>query len=211
MAIFLDSARIDEVRRARDLGYVLGVTTNPSLMARVDARPRDVIGEICGLVRGPVFYQLTGPSIEEREAEAREFHAICPDKVVLKIAATSENMTLIARLSPDVPCAATAVFGGHQGYVAGAAGARYLIPYVNRATKLIGDGFRLVEELVAVARASGAGVQVLAASIKSPEEAAATVLAGAHHLTMGLDVITALGNHHLSDAAIAAFEADLKR
>lgn len=211
MAIFLDSARIDEVRRAHALGYVLGVTTNPSLLARVDARPRDVIGEICTVVRGPVFYQLTGRSPEEREAEAREFHDICPEKVVLKVPATSENMTLIARLAPGISCAATAVYGGHQGYVACAAGARYLIPYVNRATKLLGDGRRLVAELTALARSSGAGVQVLAASIKSPEEAAATVLAGAHHLTMPLDVILALGSHHLSDAAIAAFEADRKR
>jgi transaldolase len=211
MAIFVDSARVDEVRRAMGLGYVRGVTTNPTLMAQVDGNPRDVIERLCGIGSGPVFYQLTGATIEEREREGREFHSICPDRVVLKVPATTENMTLVANLSGTeggrgaIPCAVTALFAAHQAYVACEAGARYLIPYVNRATRLMGDGPGLVGDIADVLAEVGAEAEILAASIKSPAEAVETVLAGAHHLTLPLDTILALGDHPLSDAAIEAF------
>jgi transaldolase len=205
VGILVDSADVQEVKRAVELGFVTGCTTNPTLMARVKAEPADVILDICRLVSGPVFYQVTAPSIDGREAEGREFSRIAPDKVVLKIPATTENMTLVTRLAPEIPCAVTAVYSPAQAWLAAQAGARYVIPYVNRATRLLGDGIKLVGELAAAVRASGMPVEIVAASIKSPEEAAAVVLAGAEHLTLPLEVILALGNHPLSDAAIAEF------
>ncbi len=207
MAIFLDSARVEEVRKAAALGYVAGVTTNPTLMARAGDEPRDVIRRICELSPGPVFYQLAGTTPGAREEEGREFHSICPERIVLKIPATADNMALVARLAGEIPCAVTALFGAAQAYVACEAGASYLIPYVNRATRQLGDGPGLVREIAAVLSETGARAEILAASIKTLEEAVATVLAGARHLTLPLGVIEALGNHPLSDAAIAAFAA----
>jgi len=205
MGLFLDSARIEEVRQAVELGYLAGVTTNPTIMAKAKGEPKDIIRQICLIAPGPVFYQVTAKMVAEREREGREFFGISPEKVVLKIPATTENMALIAKLSRDIPCAATAVYSGHQTLVACEAGARYLIPYVNRATRLLGDGCRLVAEMAAVIRATGKPVEILAASIKSAEEATQAVLAGANHLTLPMDILLSLGNHPLSDAAIEEF------
>ncbi len=205
MALFIDSAEPAEVRQAVALGFVRGCTTNPALMARMREEPAEVIAELCRIVPGPVFYQVTAASAEEREAEGRAISRIAPDKVVLKIPATTENFALLARLAPDIPCAATAVYSPAQAWLAAEAGARYAIPYVNRATRLMGDGMKLVSEMAAAVRASGRRVEILAASVKSSEEAAAAVIAGADHLTLPLEVIRLLGEHPLSRQAIAEF------
>ncbi|MEN9979785.1 MAG: transaldolase family protein [candidate division WOR-3 bacterium] len=204
--IFIDSAVSSEVEQAVGLGFVRGCTTNPALLAKVNQEPKAVIAEICRLVPGPVFYQLTGRTREEREQEAHEFYQLAPDKIVLKVPMTTENMALVTRLTPEIPCAATAVFSGYQTLLAIEAGCSYVIPYVNRATRLLGDGLKLVREMLEVVRASGRPVEIVAASIKTPEEAGAAYLAGAHHLTLPLEVIAGLGNHQFSDAAIADFE-----
>jgi transaldolase len=205
MGLFLDSAKIEEVRQAVEFGFLAGVTTNPTIMAKAKGQPKEIIRQIYEISPGPVFYQVTAVTPAEREREGREFSAISPEKVVLKIPATTENMKLMARLSKDIPCAATAVYSGHQTFVACEAGARYVIPYVNRATRLLGDGLKLVVEMAAVLRTSDRCVEILAASIKSAEEATQAVLAGANHLTLPLDVLMSLGNHQLSDAAVEEF------
>lgn len=204
--IFIDSAVVEEVRRAVNLGFVGGCTTNPALLVKVKENPRTVIERLCKIVPGPVFYQLTGRTPVEREKEAKEFFEIAPEKIVLKIPATTENLALVTRLTPEIPCAATAVFSGHQTLLAIEAGCRYVIPYVNRATRLLGDGMKLIREMAAVIQATGKPVAMVAASIKTPEEAAEALAAGAHHLTLPFEVLDALGNHPLSDEAIREFE-----
>ncbi len=201
----IDSAVFDEVRRAIDLGFVRGCTTNPALMSQVQEKPAQVIERLCKIVPGPVFYQLTAQTSKAQEEEARKFYSICPEKIVLKIPATTENMSLVTRLVPEIPCAATAVFSAHQTLLAIEAGCSYVIPYVNRATRRIGSGIKLVEEMLEVIRATGKPVEIVAASIKSPEEAGATVVAGAHHLTLPLEVILNIGNHQFSFEAIKEF------
>ena len=205
MGLFLDSAKIEEVKQVVEFGFLSGVTTNPTIMAKARGVPKDIIRQICAIAPGPVFYQVTAKTFAEREREGRAFFGISPEKVVLKIPATSENMTLIAKLSRDIPCAATAVYSGHQALVACEAGARYVIPYVNRATRLLGDGCKLVAEMAAVLKASGKSVEILAASIKSADEATQAILAGANYLTLPMDILLSLGNHPLSDAAIEEF------
>jgi transaldolase len=205
MGLFLDSAKIEEVRQAVELGFLAGVTTNPTIMAKAKGEPREIIRQICAIAPGPVFYQLTAKTPAEREREGREFSSISPEKVVLKIPATTENMALMVRLSGEIPCAATAVYSGHQTLVACEAGARYVIPYVNRATRLLGDGCKLVAEMAAMIKATGKRAQILAASIKTAEEATQAMLAGANHVTLPMDILLSLGNHQLSDAAIEEF------
>jgi len=221
MGLFLDSAKIEEVRQAVELGFVRGVTTNPTLMAKVKRPAKDVIRDICAIAPGPVFYQVTGKTVAEREAEivgmyelqwgTREAPSAPRRAVVIKIPATTENFRLMARVTdlsfrnPPVCCAATAVYSGHQTLVACEAGASYVIPYVNRATRLLGDGCKLVAEMAAVIKATGKRAEILAASIKTAEEAAQAVLAGANHLTLPMDILLSLGNHPLSDAAIEEF------
>jgi transaldolase len=203
MALLIDSAKIDEVKQAVELGFVSGVTTNPTLMAQVKARAQDVIADLCRISPGPVFYQLTRDTPDNQEREGREFSDVCREKVVLKIPCTTPNLGLMARLSEEIPCAATAVYSAYQALAAVEAGAAYLIPYVNRATRLLGDGCKLVSEIRAVVP----DVRILAASIKSPDEAVAALRAGASDLTLPLEILLQLGNHPLSDKAIAEFAA----
>ncbi len=207
MSIYLDSVSVVEATRAAELGFVAGITTNPRLLARENRSPEEVIPALCdALGWGIVFHQLAAPTLREREAEARRVLALRPGRVGLKIPCTTEDMALLARLEAEgVVCAATAVFSAHQGYLACEAGARYLIPYVNRATRLLGDGLALVRELAAVCRAVDRGTTILAASLKSPEEAAEAVLAGATHVTLPLEQLLRLGGHPLTRQALAEF------
>jgi transaldolase len=207
MAIYLDSEFLEDVHSAAELGFVAGVTTNPKLITRTGQAAEAVIPELCdALGEGLIFYQLTAPTVGEREVEARRFAALRPGRVGLKIPCTTENLALLHRLTGEgLTCAVTAVFSAHQAYVACEAGADYLIPYVNRSTRLQGDGPALVAQIAAVTQATGGHTQVLAASFRHLGEVVDATLAGAHHVSVPLDLLLALGGHPLSEQAIAEF------
>ena len=208
MALYLDSASIDDARRAANLGFVVGITTNPSLIAATHRSAALVIADLCDTHPGTVFYQPTGATVDERAAEVRGIVALRPGRIALKLPSTPPNFELAARLSADgLTVGMTAIFSAAQAYLACQAGARYILPYVNRSTRLLGDGPALVRSMRAVIDACRAPVEIVAASIKSPDEAVATVLAGAHSLTLPLAVIESLGSHELSEQAIAEFAA----
>lgn len=193
------------------MGFVWGATTNPALMAKTGREPTGVIADFCELLPGTVFYQLTAPTLAEREAEALRVVDINPTKVGLKIPCTTENLSLLAHLTDEgITCAVTTIFSAHQTYLACEAGAHYIIPYVNRSTRLQGDGPALIGEMLAVIEVANTGAELLAASVKTPAEVVTTVLAGAQHLTLPLDLILALGEHPLSEQAIADFGRAMK-
>ena len=194
-----------EVREAAALGYVQSVTTNPALLAVTGLPAEAVLRELCEIVSGTVFYQLTAMSADERRAEGEAMLQIVPGRIGLKIPATTENMRLVAHFSASATIAVTAIFSGGQAIAACAAGAQYLLPYVNRSTRLMGDGPAFVRLLRSIADEIGGGTRILAASIKSAREAVDTLLAGAQDLSMPLSVLRDLGEHPLSHAAIAEF------
>lgn len=206
MALYLDSASVDDARRSARLGYVAGITTNPSLIARTGRAGDEVVAELCDVHPGPVFYQPVADRVLEREAEVRRVAALRRGRVVLKLPSTPDNFALAARLAREgYVIAMTAIFGPAQVYLAGQAGARFVLPYVNRSTRLLGDGPGLVRVMRAVIDSAGAPVEIVAASIKSTSEAVETILAGAHSLTLPLALLDQLGWHELSDRAIAEF------
>ncbi len=234
MAIYLDSAIPDEARQAMRLGFVSGITTNPILLAKVKRPVSEVLHELCSICPGTVFYQLNAPTVSERLAEGEgilllneelqrknddaldqwerqllEEDAPLPQHwatVGLKIPASTENMALVEEFSTrGMQVAVTALFSLAQGYVACEAGATYLLPYVNRTTRLRGDGIGFVRQLVQLCQAVDRGTEVLAASVKSPEEAVQTLLAGAHHVSMPLSILLAMGHDPLSVQAVADF------
>jgi len=212
MALYLDSASVDDARRSAALAYVKGITTNPSLMARTGRRPNEVIAELCDTHPGTVFYQPVADQRAERGAEVRAILALRPGRIAAKLPSTPENFTLAARLAGEGHVVGmTAIFAPAQVYLAAQAGARYVLPYVNRSTRLLGDGPGLVRAMRAVLDAAGAPVEILAASIKSPSEAVETILAGAQSLTMPLALLEQLGWHELSDQAIAEFAEASRR
>lgn len=207
MAIYLDSASPSELRQALDLGFVAGVTTNPELLARSDQSAESVVPELCDLLgEGLVFYQLTGTSVEERERVAHHVTGLRPGRVGLKIPCTTENLALVPRLAAEgLVCAVTAVFSGYQALLACSVWAHYVIPYVNRATRQLGDGPALVREIRDVIDGRRVASQILAESFRSLPEIVDAARVGADHVTIPLGLLRAMGDHPLSERAIAEF------
>jgi transaldolase len=207
MAIYLDSAIKQEVRDAMSWGFMAGVTTNPSLLAAAGDVSLDALKPLCQIVPGQVFYQLTTHSLHSMLLQAQAAFSISPSQVVLKIPCTLEGLRATARLSLEIPVAVTAVFSSSQAYIAKEAGARYVLPYVNRSTRILGDGIALVKEMASVLKADGRdGPQILAASLKSPSEAIAAIKAGAEHISVPFEVAKEMARHPLSEQAIQQFD-----
>ena len=206
MGIFLDSADTGEARRAHALGFVSGVTTNPLLIARSKRRGLDVLADMLAISDGPVFFQVTAASVDERTDQADEASAMAPERVIVKVPATTANLTMAALLvEHGVRCAITAVSSPAQAYLAAQVGADYAIPYVSRLGKQLGDGIAILRDVAAIV--AGSRTRAMAASLKSNDEIVAAILAGAVDITLPLDLILALGDHELSDQAIAEFTA----
>lgn len=206
MALFLDSASPADARQAMALGFVAGITTNPILMARVGGEPLEVIAELADICPGTVFYQLTAATVEGREEEARRVLAL-GSNVGLKIAMTTENLALAAKFAAEgVEVGMTASYSAAQTYLSCEAGVRYSIAYVNRSTRLQGDGLALVGEMRAVIDACDTETTLLVASLKSAREAVQALIAGAHHLTIPLPLLLEMGDHPLSQQAIEEFD-----
>jgi transaldolase len=210
VTLFLDSALAADARQAIALGFVGGITTNPTLMAKVDGKPEDIIAELANICPGPVFYQLTSPTVAEREIEGRRMLALRPN-IALKIAMTTENLALAAKFAKEgVKVGMTASYSAAQTYLSCQANVTYSIAYVNRSTRLQGDGLALVSEMRAVIEACETSTEILAASLKSPAEVVQAVIAGAHAVTVPLALLLEMGNHPLSDQAIEEFARTVK-
>jgi transaldolase len=212
LSLYLDSARTDEASRAFSTGLVKGITTNPSLVAQIGRQATEVIGELCDHSTGIVFHQLTELDSVGRKREAIQMAGLRLGRIGLKIPCTYENLSLAAELvDSGYIVGITAIFSTAQVYLACQAGAQYILPYINRSTRLLGDGISLVHQMREVIDASISNTQIIAASIKSSEEAISTLVAGAHHLTLPINLIESMGNHPLSDQAIEEFRLAAKR
>ncbi len=206
--LFLDSADVRDAEVAFATGLVSGITTNPSLLAATGRPVGDVLGALCDVSRGMVFYQLTAETPDARRAEADRILALRPGRIGLKIPARWDNFPMVRDfVAQNVAVGVTAIFSPAQVILACAAGARFVLPYVNRSTRLLGDGPDLVRRMRAVIDSGDSATRILAASVKTPLEAEQTLLAGAHDLTLPLSVLQSLGHHELSEAAIADFAA----
>lgn len=203
MAIYVDTAIITEARLASQWGWVGGITTNPTLLAKSNLSPAVTLQELAQIIPGELYYQLTASDFDGMVAEGKAAFELIGQQTVLKIPATIPGFQAVAHLSPEIPCAVTAIYSPSQAVVSAAAGAKYAIAYVNRATRLLGDGFALVRDMANVLK--NTNTEILAASIKSPAEAVQTLLAGAHHLTLPLDVLQAIAIHELSQQTVDEF------
>ena len=207
MALLLDSAVFDEARAAADLGFVLGLTTNPKLLlAAGHSDHYAALAELCRLLPGTVYYQLEAHALPEMEAEFRRFRESGPN-FGLKIACNLTGLQFAAVVSEQIPVCITGVFTPSQAYLAAQAGAQLVAIYVNRVTRLVGDGPGVVSDLVSALR--GTTCEVLAAGIKSPAEAMDAIRAGAQNLTLPMSVITDMAVSLLTEQAIQEFDAAL--
>lgn len=201
--IYLDSAIIKDVETAIKYGWVKGITTNPTLLAKSDLSPEETLQKLAHLSPGELYYQVTATDAETMITEAQKAYQLIGEKTVLKIPATTTGFQVVATLSSKIPCAVTAIYSSAQAAIVKEAGAKYAIAYVNRATRLLGDGLALVKDMAKVLE--GSDTEILAASLKSPQEAAAALTAGAHHLTIPLDILTAMTTHELSEKTVIEF------
>lgn len=212
--IYLDSASTADATLAAELGYVAGITTNPTLMATTGGDPLAQLQRLLDMFgAGSVFYQLTDLAAPRQEAE--QALAAGTGRVVLKVPATRDMFRLVARMLDDgvqdARFAVTALYTPAQALLAAQVGAEWIIPYVDRASRLLDGGGGLVAALAAVLARTSGGTRILAASIKSPDQAVQAVLDGAHAVTMPIEVVTALSEHGLTEQAVAEFAAATRR
>jgi transaldolase len=208
LKLYLDSAQETEASQVRDWGWVAGVTTNPILMAQAGGLVNLILERLAAFGFAELFYQLVARDWEGMLREAETASQLVGKPLVLKVPPSDLGFRFAAQHSSVYPCCVTAIYSPAQALVARAAGAQYIAVYVNRATRLLGNGAGLVSEVAKVL--AGSETEIIAASLKSPEEATAALLAGAQHLTLPFSVLTALPVHALSVETLSQFEADGK-
>ena len=203
MQLLLDSAIIEEARQSAKWGWVSGVTTNPILLAKSDLSPEKTLKKLKKLFKGPIFYQLTGTTLDEMKDEAEKAAVILGKQLVLKIPATELGFITTAQLSKKYTCAVTSIFTPAQAMVANTAGARFALYYHNRAKRLLKNGKKLASELVQVLKHTD--THLVAASLKTPEEVVEARTAGVSILSANFGVLTQMMTHDLSEAALEEF------
>ncbi len=203
MQLLLDSAIIEEARQSAEWGWVSGVTTNPTLLAKSDLSPKKTLGKLRKLFKGPIFYQLAGLTLDAMKDEAEKAADILGKQLVLKIPATELGFRATSRLSKKYICAVTSIFTPAQALVAHAAGASFALYYHNRAKRLLKNGEELSSELVRVLKRTD--TRVVAASLKTPEEVVEARTAGVSILSTTFGVLAQMMKHDLSKAALDEF------
>ncbi len=211
MKFFIDSADVKDIRTANDMGVIDGVTTNPSLLAKVGRGLEETIKEICSIVDGPISAEvvsLTGP---EMIAEGGKLAKIHPN-VVVKIPMGTEGMKAVKKLTADgIRTNVTLCFSANQALLAAKAGATYISPFVGRLDDISQDGMGLIKEIVTIYKNYGFKTQVLVASVRHPVHVLQSALIGADVCTVPLNVIQQLAQHPLTDAGLKKFLADWEK
>ena len=208
MKFFIDTADIDEIKKAKALGVLDGVTTNPSLIAKTGRKFHDVIAEICDLVPGPVSAEAVAESAEDFIAQGKELAGIAKN-VVVKLPLNEAGLMACRALSDaGIKTNVTLCFQPVQGLLAAKAGATFVSPFIGRLDDVSTDGMQLITDLVRIFDNYTMETEVLAASIRHPVHVLHSALAGAHVATIPYKVIGQLVKHPLTDAGIEKFNAD---
>jgi transaldolase len=208
MKLFLDTAGIDEIRTAASWGVLDGVTTNPSLFAKVGGSYDDVLRQICEITSGPVSAEVVADDVEGMVREGRHFASLAPN-IFVKIPMIPEGLEAFARLAAEgIRTNCTLIFSANQGVLAAKAGASLLSPFVGRLDDINQDGMQVVRDLVAIVDGYDLQAVVLAASIRHPLHVTEAALAGSHIATVPLKVLAQMIRHPLTDKGILTFRAD---
>jgi len=210
MKFFLDTADIEEIKTGIKWGVVDGVTTNPSLYAKVGGSYEEILKEICGLTKGPVSAEVMSDDADGMVKEGLTFAKIAPN-IVVKVALTTAGLEAISRLAAEgIKTNCTLIFTANQGLMAAKAGASLISPFVGRLDDINEDGMIVIQELAEIfANYEGLDhCEILAASIRHPRHVTESALAGAHVATMPLKVLEQMTKHPLTDKGIAIFKSD---
>lgn len=213
MKFFIDTANVDDIKKANDMGVICGVTTNPSLIAKEGRDFGEVIKEITSIVDGPISGEVkaTTTDAEGMIAEGREIAKIHPNMIV-KIPMTVEGLKACKALSEDgIKTNVTLIFTANQALLAARAGATYVSPFLGRLDDISVRGIDLIAEIAEIFAVAGdINTQIIAASVRTTMHVTDCALAGAHVATVPYKVIEQMTHHPLTDAGIEKFQADYR-
>lgn len=212
MRFFVDTANVEDIRKANDMGVICGVTTNPSLIAKEGRDFNEVIAEITSIVDGPISGEVKATTVDAEGmiAEGREIAAIHPNMVV-KIPMTVEGLKAVKVLSAEgIKTNVTLIFTAAQALLAARAGATYVSPFLGRLDDISMPGIDLIEDITEIFQVHNIETQIIAASVRNPIHVIDCAKAGADIATVPYKVIEQMTKHPLTDAGIEKFQADYK-
>ena len=212
MRFFVDTANVEDIRKANDMGIICGVTTNPSLIAKEGRDFKEVISEITSIVDGPISGEVkaTTTDAEGMIAEGREIAAIHPNMVV-KIPMTVEGLKAVKVLSAEgVKTNVTLVFSAAQALLAARAGATYVSPFLGRLDDISMPGIDPIYDITEIFQMHNIETKIIAASVRNPIHVIDCAKAGADIATVPYKVLEQMTKHPLTDQGIAKFQADYK-
>lgn len=211
MRFFIDTANIDEIKEANDLGVVCGVTTNPSLIAKEGRDFTEVVNEITTIVDGPISAEVLSMDHKQMIEEAEKLAAI-HENIVIKIPMCAEGLKAVKYLSENsIRTNVTLIFSASQALLAARAGASYVSPFVGRLDDISFDGLRLIQEITEIFEASYIATEIIVASVRNPLHVIEAAKMGADIATVPYKVIMQMINHPLTDRGIDAFIKDAEK
>ena len=212
MRFFVDTANVEDIKKANDMGVICGVTTNPSLIAKEGRNFNEVIAEIASIVDGPISGEVKATTVDAEGmiAEGREIAKIHPNMVV-KIPMTVEGLKAVKVLNSEgIKTNVTLVFAANQALLAARAGATYVSPFLGRLDDISQPGIDLIRQIAEIFEVAGLDTQIIAASIRNPIHVTDCALAGADIATVPYKVIEQMTKHPLTDQGIEKFQKDYK-
>ena len=208
MKFFIDTANFDDIKAAYEMGFIAGVTTNPSLIVKEKRDLHEVIKQIADLVEGPVSAEVIAITAPEMVKEAHELIKL-GDNVVIKVPMTAEGLKAVSILSKEgIKTNVTLIFSANQALLAARAGATYVSPFVGRVDDISMDGIQLIEDIAEIFMVHNIATEIIAASVRTPMHMTQCAKAGAHIATVPFNVLQQSLKHPLTDAGLARFLAD---
>ena len=211
MKIFLDTADIEEIRTAARWGVLDGVTTNPTLYAKVGGSYDDILREVCSITSGPVSAEVVADDVDGMLSEGRTFAKIAPN-IVVKVAMSENGLEAISRFADEgIKTNCTLLFSANQGLLAAKAGASLLSPFVARLDDINEEGMTVIRELASIVEIHELAAEVLVASIRHPRHVTDAALAGAQIATVPINVLRQMVHHPLTESGIVRFREDWQK
>ncbi len=211
MKIFIDTANVEEIRKASQLGVLSGVTTNPSLIAKEGRDLKEVVEEICSVVDGPISAEVISLEHKKMIEEGRELSKLHKN-IVIKIPMCEEGLKAVSVLSKEgIKTNVTLIFSSMQALLAARAGATYVSPFLGRLDDIGNPGIEVVEQIADMFKIHGIKTEIISASIRTPMHVLEAAMAGSHIATIPYKVIIQMSKHALTDIGIEKFMKDYEK
>ena len=211
MKIFIDTANVEEIRKASKLGVLAGVTTNPSLIAKEGRDIKEVIEEICSIVDGPISAEVMALECDEMVREGRELAKIHKN-IVIKIPMCEEGLKAVKVLASEgIRTNVTLIFSSLQALLAARAGASFVSPFLGRLDDIGNPGIEIVTQIAEMFALHGIDTEIISASVRNPMHVLDSAMAGSHIATIPYNVILQMVKHPLTDAGMKKFIEDYNK